>query len=325
VRSPESETRKANTMKHRLLTTILLLACCLIGFAPVAQAFYNPDTGRWLSREPLGELVSRNPYGMADNDALNFFDLNGLEKGAQRLMSRSGKSGGGMGFMTGMRNLLGLPFSLLSGDMFAPGNEKFGPGICKSLIVVNGILNTRDAAEGILESLMTDSARYGRAFVDDGIASQNPTTYIGDFVQIIGDELGLIQSASRQVAQSINQAYEALKSNSCCCGNIQVFAHSHGTKVVERALPMVKREAKAFICYTGIGGQARFNDDGFAISPEHYANWYDFVPDLPSFLPWNWPQPPATYTGTDTSGHGFDYYRNFVNQLPANCPCVPVP
>jgi hypothetical protein len=39
-----SVTRKANVMKLKLMTKVLLLVGFLAGFAPVAQAFYNPDT-----------------------------------------------------------------------------------------------------------------------------------------------------------------------------------------------------------------------------------------------------------------------------------------
>jgi hypothetical protein len=51
--------RKANVMKLKLLMKLLLLAGSVAGFAPVAQAFYNPDTGRWLSRDPIEERGGR--------------------------------------------------------------------------------------------------------------------------------------------------------------------------------------------------------------------------------------------------------------------------
>jgi DNA/RNA non-specific endonuclease len=40
--------------------------------------YYNPSTGRWLSRDPLGERGGVNVYGMVGNNAVNFTDLLGL-------------------------------------------------------------------------------------------------------------------------------------------------------------------------------------------------------------------------------------------------------
>jgi len=40
--------------------------------------YYNPNTGRWMNREPLGESESPNLYGMVGNDSVNHYDLNGL-------------------------------------------------------------------------------------------------------------------------------------------------------------------------------------------------------------------------------------------------------
>jgi len=40
--------------------------------------YYNPGTGRWLSREPLGERASPNLYGFVNGDPLNMWDVLGL-------------------------------------------------------------------------------------------------------------------------------------------------------------------------------------------------------------------------------------------------------
>jgi RHS repeat-associated protein len=39
---------------------------------------YDPNLGRWLSRDPLGEIVGLNVYAYADNDPLAIFDPDGL-------------------------------------------------------------------------------------------------------------------------------------------------------------------------------------------------------------------------------------------------------
>jgi RHS repeat-associated protein len=42
--------------------------------------YYNPSTGRWLSRDPIGERGGKNLYGMVDNNPVKFWDYLGLEK-----------------------------------------------------------------------------------------------------------------------------------------------------------------------------------------------------------------------------------------------------
>jgi RHS repeat-associated protein len=41
--------------------------------------YYNPSTGRWLSRDPIEEEGGFNLYGMVENDPLNRVDLLGLD------------------------------------------------------------------------------------------------------------------------------------------------------------------------------------------------------------------------------------------------------
>jgi RHS repeat-associated protein len=40
--------------------------------------YYNASTGRWLSRDPLGELGGANLYGFLQNNGINDYDLHGL-------------------------------------------------------------------------------------------------------------------------------------------------------------------------------------------------------------------------------------------------------
>jgi hypothetical protein len=40
--------------------------------------YYNAETGRWLSRDPIGENGGLNLYGMVGNDPVNFWDFLGL-------------------------------------------------------------------------------------------------------------------------------------------------------------------------------------------------------------------------------------------------------
>jgi len=43
-----------------------------------ANAFYNPQAGRWLNRDPIGEEGGANAFLLADNQAIDGFDVLGL-------------------------------------------------------------------------------------------------------------------------------------------------------------------------------------------------------------------------------------------------------
>jgi RHS repeat-associated protein len=47
--------------------------------------YYDATTGRWLSRDPIGERGGLNIYGMLGNDAVNQWDLLGLSKSIESL------------------------------------------------------------------------------------------------------------------------------------------------------------------------------------------------------------------------------------------------
>lgn len=42
--------------------------------------YYNPETGRWLSRDPIAERGGMNLYGMSQNNPMDYYDFLGLEK-----------------------------------------------------------------------------------------------------------------------------------------------------------------------------------------------------------------------------------------------------
>ncbi len=60
---------------------VILLMLALLGVTLVqnAQAFYNPSTGRWLSRDPSGEKTADGPniYASVANNPVNRFDTDG--------------------------------------------------------------------------------------------------------------------------------------------------------------------------------------------------------------------------------------------------------
>jgi hypothetical protein len=66
-------------MKHTTSNTIRILALAsLLLIPPSAQCFFNPSTGRWLTRDPIGEMGGANLYGFVQNNPRNAVDLVGL-------------------------------------------------------------------------------------------------------------------------------------------------------------------------------------------------------------------------------------------------------
>ena len=65
-------------MNIRRLTLFLMLAVLCIAGAGQASAFYNPGTGRWLSKDPAEEAGGINLYSYCLNNAVNKIDAFGL-------------------------------------------------------------------------------------------------------------------------------------------------------------------------------------------------------------------------------------------------------
>jgi Protein of unknown function (DUF2778)/L,D-transpeptidase catalytic domain len=64
-------------MKH--FKCLFLAVVSLFVLAQAAQAHYDPNIGRWISRDPIEEQGGVNLYGFVANDALNWVDFLGLE------------------------------------------------------------------------------------------------------------------------------------------------------------------------------------------------------------------------------------------------------
>ncbi|NOS70693.1 MAG: hypothetical protein HOP33_12275 [Verrucomicrobia bacterium] len=66
-------------MKTEKIATVVLTTCVIWFTAHEAQAFYNPSTGRWLSRDPLGSQGGAALYVCAKNNLVANLDLLGLK------------------------------------------------------------------------------------------------------------------------------------------------------------------------------------------------------------------------------------------------------
>jgi hypothetical protein len=60
------------TLRAMMLTLVIVLAVI------PAKAFYNPSTGKWLSRDPINESGGANETAFVENQPPRFFDAYGL-------------------------------------------------------------------------------------------------------------------------------------------------------------------------------------------------------------------------------------------------------
>ena len=64
------------SMKYLIITVVLLVSSTLH-----SPAYYHPEQGRWISRDPIEELGGRNLYTFVGNDAIGKIDPFGLVAG----------------------------------------------------------------------------------------------------------------------------------------------------------------------------------------------------------------------------------------------------
>jgi RHS repeat-associated protein len=234
------------------------------------QRYYSSELGRWLNRDPIGEDGGPNLFMVAANDTISLIDPFGLYWGqgaveglghglawaggkAWQTATATGRAALNAGdtALTRARMGGGIIMSIPAGDFFDRANIQttFAPGQCEFLITINGIL-TDDTEADLMRR------RAGQDFGIPGTSIVNDThVVLGDIVQIVSHEIGLIDVSSQRAARQIRAAYEwAIKQN-CPCPRIVVVAHSQGTMVFRRALPLLSEKIRKRIEYHGDGGQ----------------------------------------------------------------------
>jgi len=241
----------------------------ITGLTYLGARYYDPVAGRFLSVDPLGHASDASLYAFANGDPINFFDPDGrlgrnTFAAAREIVSAPIRAIQGISQtlngnhpwdainpisfefvptqlaingITAARVAIGIPFSILSGDIFdhqTPFEDT------ATSISVNGILNTMHHARVIAQD------------VDDalGVSGTVPIVngthfFIGDFIQIIGEELGAITTSSIRAAEVIRQLHVT-----------DVIAHSQGSSVFRGALPLLSFEQRSIINYQGFGPQS---------------------------------------------------------------------
>ena len=136
--------------------------------------YYNADTGRWLSRDPIGEKGGLNLYGFVGNDGLNSVDLLGNIK---------------LEFNAFIPGSLGIRVNDASGTWipepdptstwyFGTDNRNFGGGSSRVKSVSRDIKESEigklEGKDDIFKTTAGASKRIRKAPILGNISSQNP-------------------------------------------------------------------------------------------------------------------------------------------------------
>ena len=176
------------------------------------------------------------------------------------------------------RYAAGLLISALSGDLFRGYDEpQFSGNTCRYAFSINGVFNTDTG----LEKWEKDIPNYINKSGEEPMIYnhiKNHTTFLGDIIQVIGDELGLISIPSIRAARSINRAGENASLRCGDCYDIYIIAHSQGTAIFQNALYLIKPEYKRHITFLGFGGQVLSNSTWELKEVYNFINTDDIVP-----------------------------------------------
>ena len=125
---------------------------------------------------------------------------------------------------------------------------------------------------------------------------------LGDFRQVLLNELGIIDLTAVRAAKQINIAAKVLKDKGVKDPRILVVAHSQGTMVFYRAMSLLTPETKKMIEFYGNGNEIFVpNNVGLKKAQNYYFD-NDPVP-INNFLKPQWA------LVAETKGYTFDVYR----------------
>ena len=239
--------------------------------------YYSPDLGRWTKRDPIEEEGELNLFAITHNNLIYGWDYLGCDSIFGDIVKHTLLVPSYVG---------GFVISVFSGDIFWPSEEpKFSNKGCGFLITINGIWNWEKARKDFNTQIGKLPQFSEIESNGNSLHLHNPTTIIGDFVQIAGDEIGLINITSIRAAKYINAAGDQAIKNKCKCFTIHVVAHSQGTSVFRNALPLIKEKYKKHINYIGLGGQRLANFTWGIGAYQNHINGDDLVPMINFYNP----------------------------------------
>ena len=241
--------------------------------------YYSPQNGRWINKDPIAEYGGHNLYAFVKNAPTNYIDKHGLQEFSTNAVTNT-KNGYSIetSFFDTLREIYGLPFSILSGDIFRSQIEdSYNDTQCDFLITITGIFTFENGNQDFNDSI-SELPKY--------LSIQNPTYVFNpsgfavlDPIQIFGHESGAIDVIAIAAARKMSNAAIKAQDNNCnTCFTINVVAHSQGTMVFKTALNLLPEKVKDRIKFVGLGGEVAIDGTDMLISARNIADTCDLVP-----------------------------------------------
>ena len=227
------------------------------GFYYLGARYYAPDSGTFLSPDPLGHSASMDLYSYCNGDPINNFDPDGrcLEavgaitpQEGQNANYMIGKAENAPSFTAAASVYAGTLLSLADGNLNvapqAPASvqQQFGPS--PQYFSVNGINTTSGSA-----SVMANNFGTALNLPNNSVVPlANPTHGILDYVRAAGQELGATDITSLWAADNLNAS-----------GGGVVQAHSNGAMTIFEAAPFMNSSARANTTVINLGPQIAYS------------------------------------------------------------------
>jgi RHS repeat-associated protein len=189
---------------------------------------YNPDVGRWISKDPLAENGGLNLYDYVSNNAVNANDRYGLfgpagaiygaiSGGVGGAIAAYGESGGSYGAaLTGA--LFGAIIGAAVGAVFAPLAEEAGSaGGALAAAAVNALSGVASSAAGQVAGYVSDGASFSdsvncinwyQAAASGAAAAAQPLLDSTIAANLIGDSADIAKAFAALLGGAIGGASE---------------------------------------------------------------------------------------------------------------------
>lgn len=266
------------------------------------RRYYDPESGRFITKDPLGDRDGPNLYAYVSNNPLMFIDLWGL------ITERNSENGfAPMRWLRSGLDYIGNFIESFSTNFIPPSPFQYvGEGIGRVLqgkkfkhtdyyarpIVRNLHLgkeidgSTRIAITGM--KTYDDESHDFAVKVQEGTEgssvhwqSHRSTGFLNDLWNVLHLLLGVQTDATRALAQTITREYNKWIERGITTPLISLFAHSRGGLEAYRAMDLLPKEIKSCLCVYTFGSAYLIPPDGLH-DAVNYINPKDLVPKLAS-------------------------------------------
>ncbi|MEI8124759.1 MAG: RHS repeat-associated core domain-containing protein, partial [Parachlamydiaceae bacterium] len=264
------------------------------GFVFYGKRYYDPEFGRWLTKDPLGSFDGPNPYAFLHNNPLSSIDSFGLFSWSSVWSSTKNIASSFASYMNDLKRRLSYTehmrgeWDYLAHEMFSHGFLQFAGYYQHSMDVgktpfgreindkvritlINGILNARGDLE---QSLDLFSSTHGNNVIHYIF---HPTEgWSRDIMKAVLSKCGYVSPEARQLANKWKEMIEEMGGIDGG-GVVLHYAHSIGATETNIARTLLTPEEQRLIHVITLGSPSMIsNDSGFG-SVVNYVSKRDGV------------------------------------------------